>query len=83
MSVPHGQAVVVDTMVVSALINAVRQPDPAMEYRTLIAGRPIVVAFSTVTELRYGSLKAGWGELRRRGLEAILPVSSSFSPTTR
>ena len=70
-------------MVVSALINAVRQPDRAMEYRRLIAGRPIVVAFSTVTELRYGSLKAGWGELRRRGLEAILPVSSSFSPTTR
>jgi len=26
----------------------------------------------TVPELRYGALKAGWGELRRRGLERDL-----------
>lgn len=58
-------AVVVDTMGVSALVNATRQPDPAAEYSALIAGRPIVISFATVTELRYGALKAGWGELRR------------------
>ena len=32
----------------------------------------MVVSFMTVTELRYGALKAGWGELRRRGLERDL-----------
>jgi predicted nucleic acid-binding protein len=64
--------VVVDTMVVSALIHASRQPEPARLYRALIAGRRIVVSFATVTELRYGAIKAGWSELRRRGLERDL-----------
>jgi tRNA(fMet)-specific endonuclease VapC len=31
-----------------------------------------VVSFVTVTELRYGALHAGWGELRLRGLERSL-----------
>lgn len=65
-------AVVVDTMVVSSLVNAHRKPAPAAKYRTLIAERPIMVSFVTVTEMRYGALKAGWGELRRRGLERDL-----------
>ncbi|MDZ7733154.1 MAG: hypothetical protein U5R31_08565 [Acidimicrobiia bacterium] len=59
-------------MVVSSLVNAARHPQPAAEYRALIAERPIVVSFATVTEIRYGALKAGWGELRRRGLERDL-----------
>ena len=59
-------------MVVSSLVNAARQPAPAARYRSLIAGRPIVISFTTVTELRYGALKAHWGELRRRGLERDL-----------
>src|SRR5574341_56500 len=59
-------------MVVSALVNATRDPAPASEYRALIANRRIVVSFASVTELRYGALKAGWGELRRRGLERDL-----------
>lgn len=65
-------SVVVDTMVVSALVHASRQAGAADTYRTLVADRPIVVSFVTVTELRYGALKAGWGELRRRGLERDL-----------
>ncbi len=65
-------AVVVDTMAVSALVNGTRQPEPAAEYSALIAGRPIVISFATVTELRYGALKAGWGDLRRRALERDL-----------
>ena len=65
-------AVVVDTMAVSALVNATRQPEPAAESSALIAGRPIVISFATVTELRYGALKAGWGQLRRRALERDL-----------
>ena len=59
-------------MVVSSLLHANRQPERAEQYRSLIAGRPIVISFVTVTELRYGALKAGWGELRRRALERDL-----------
>lgn len=64
--------VVIDTMVVSALVNATRDPAPASAYRALIANRHTVVSFASVTELRYGALKAGWGELRRLGLERDL-----------
>lgn len=32
----------------------------------------MVVSFVTITELRYGALKARWGELRRRALERDL-----------
>ena len=59
-------------MVVSHIVHASRQPAPAETYRSLIADRLVVVSFATVTELRYGALKAGWGELRRRGLERDL-----------
>ena len=65
-------AVVVDTMVVSALIDPNRTSIATAEYRTLIGARPIVVSFITVAELRYGALKARWGELRRRALERDL-----------
>ena len=65
-------SVVVDTMVVSALVNAGRDPGRAARWRTAIDGRSIVVSFVTVTELRFGALKAGWGEIRRRGLERVL-----------
>lgn len=72
MTTTASSAVVVDTMVVSSLVNAHRRPAMAAEYRALIAGRPIVISFVTVTEMRFGALKAGWGELRRRGLERDL-----------
>ena len=65
-------AVVVDTMVVSAVVDPDRTSIAAAEYRTLIGARPIVVSFITVAELRYGALKARWGELRRRALERDL-----------
>lgn len=60
--------VVVDTMVTSWLFDERLNPR-AEQYRALIDGRPIVLAFQTVMELRYGALHAGWGELRRRRLE--------------
>lgn len=72
MTIPPGPAVVIDTMVVSSMINAARDPATASEYRSLIADRPIIISFMTVTELRYGAIRAGWGELRRRGLERDL-----------
>lgn len=64
--------VVVDTMVVSAMVNVHRDPAPAEAYRNLIAGRSVVISFVTVTEMRYGAVKAGWGELRQRSLERTL-----------
>ena len=63
-------------MVVSALINAARDPAPADRYRSSIGDREVVVSFMTVTELRYGAARAGWGEFRRRSLERNL---SSFA----
>ena len=71
MTAETSEAVVGDTMVVSALMNSAYDPR-AVDYTSLIAGRRILVSFATVTELRYGALKARWGELRRRGLERDL-----------
>ena len=56
----------------SALLHPSRSHPAAEEYRRRVAGRPIVISFVVVTELRYGALKAGWGELRTRGLERDL-----------
>ncbi len=65
-------SVVVDTMVVSALVNSGRDPGGAARYRSAIDGRTVVVSFVTVTEMRFGAVKAGWGEIRRRSLERVL-----------
>lgn len=59
-------------MAVSALINASRNPQRAAVYRRAINDDAILVSFVTITELRFGALRAGWGELRRRGLERDL-----------
>jgi predicted nucleic acid-binding protein len=70
-------------MVVSSIVNAVRQPGLAADYRALIAGRPTLVSFATATEMRYGALKAGWGELRRRGPERDLERFTIVQPDDR
>jgi hypothetical protein len=70
-------------MVVSSIVNAVRQPGPAADYRALIADRPTLISFATVTEMRYGALKAGWGEFRRRGLERDLARFAIIQPDDR
>ncbi len=72
MTTPANPTVVVDTMVISAILNGHRVPELSRAYRSLIAERTTVVSFVTATELRYGALKAGWGELRHRGLERDL-----------
>lgn len=64
--------VVVDTMVVSILVHAGRDPAAAWRSRATIGDRPVVVSFVTVTEMRFGAIKAGWGEVRRQGLERVL-----------
>jgi len=63
--------VVIDTDIASWLLD----PRPSLhaeEARRVIGGRSRIVSFVTVTELRYGALRAGWGELRRRQLERSL-----------
>ncbi len=63
--------VVIDTDVASWLLDP--RPSPhAEEARRVIGDRSRVVSFVTVTELRYGAMRAGWGELRRRQLERSL-----------
>ena len=74
-------AVVLDTMAVSALVNAARNSDRAAACRRAIADDPIPVSFMTITELRFGALRAGWGELRRRALERDL-AQLVINPTT-
>lgn len=76
-------AVVVDTMALSGLMNADRQPARAATYLELIDGRPVVVSFISVTEVRFGAIKAGWGELRRRGLERDLARFTVVQPDDR
>ncbi len=68
MSAARATGVVVDTMVISWLLDD-RPMDLADEYRELIGTAPMLLAFQTLMELRYGALRAGWGELRRRRLE--------------
>jgi len=71
--------VVVDTMVISWLFD--ERPNPlADRYRQLIGATPVVLAFQTVMELRFGTLRAGWGELRRRGLERRIAQLSVLQP---
>ena len=70
MTVAVHVGVVVDTMVVSWLFDDRLNP-VADRYRELIGASPVLLAFQTVAELRYGALRAGWGELRRRRLDRL------------
>ena len=63
--------VVVDTDVASWLLDPRPSPHPE-EARRVIGDRSRVVSFVTVAELRYGAVRAGWGELRLRQLERSL-----------
>ena len=71
MSDARQAGVVVDTMVMSWIIEPERSPLSG-PYEQLIDGRPIAVAFQTVMELRFGALNAHWGDLRRRKLDREL-----------
>ena len=60
--------VVVDTGVFSASLSRKRKSIAAI-YERHIAGREIVIAYQTVSEMRFGALVAGWGESRLAELE--------------
>lgn len=59
-------------MAVSAPLKTGRDPDDAARVRSVIDGRSVVVSFVTISEMRFGAIKAGWGEIRRRSLERVL-----------
>ncbi len=65
----NAEPVVVDTMIVGALF--LRNP-LALKYDAHVRGIPLVISFVTVAELRYGAIKAKWGEPRRDALESRL-----------
>lgn len=72
MNVRHRDThVVVDTDALSWALDP--RPTPRSEaVRAAIGGRTRVVSFVSVTELLYGALRAGWGELRMRRLSRSL-----------
>lgn len=66
-------------MVISWLLD--EHPHPVTErYRQLIGSSPILLSFQTVAELRFGALRAGWGELRRRRPDRSLAELTVVQP---
>lgn len=60
--------VVIDTSIFSARLGR-RVGYLAEEYRSSLIGRPAIISFITVAELRYGAMLAGWGTKRLQRLE--------------
>jgi hypothetical protein len=71
--------VVVDTMVISWLFDDRTNP-LANQYRELIGDAPVLLAFHTVMELRFGAMRAEWGELRSRRLERRIAELTVVQP---
>jgi len=77
---PGGEAgrstlAVVDTHIVSAILVGTQRRSEAellRRYDVHIRGRSLVLSFATVSELRYGSLKGGWGPARKERMEEWL-----------
>jgi tRNA(fMet)-specific endonuclease VapC len=63
---------VVDTMIASAILfgkRRSRETELLDRFEACLRGKSIVLSFATVSELRYGSLKGGWGDARRQSME--------------
>ena len=82
MSAHSLSSVVVDTGVLGARLTPAGS-DLAFAYRAILEGRPAIVSFVTVAELRFGATVAGWGirRLQRLGeelarVETIWPSQS-------
>jgi predicted nucleic acid-binding protein len=78
-SEPELEPVVIDTMLAGALFA---RPDHPLvgRYRAHLLGRPLVLAFVTVAELRYGAYKAKWGDKRIAALEQRFTEVSVVMP---
>jgi predicted nucleic acid-binding protein len=71
-------AVVVDTNVFSAPLRAT---SPLADlYRRHLVGQRLVIATQTLAELRYGVLRAGWGERRLEQLARLVGASLVLAP---
>src|SRR5687768_11248358 len=70
-------AVVIDTMIAGWLFSRSKELAP---YRPHITGRPLVVSFVTVAEIRYGAIRAKWGERRRQDAESQLAAMQVVRP---
>lgn len=73
------EAVFLDTNVLSWFLQG--RDDPLTEgYRELVGSRPVVLPFQVVAEVRYGMLRARWGELRVRRAERGLAEFAIAQP---
>jgi predicted nucleic acid-binding protein len=71
--------VVVDTGVFAA--ELVRRGSPLAEtYRPFLEGRPFIVSFVTVSEVRFGARLAGWGPTRLQRMELRLSTARVVWP---
>jgi predicted nucleic acid-binding protein len=75
---PRGP-VVIDTGVFGARLTRRTRP-LADAYRPLREGRPAVISFVTVAELRFGAKLAGWGPARLQRLEYELGQADIARP---
>lgn len=71
MSTASPGPVVVDTGVFGARLTPAGH-DLAFAYRTLLEGRPAIISYVTVAELRFGATLAGWGTRRLQRLDENL-----------
>lgn len=60
--------IVIDTDVFSA--DLLPRSRLAERYAALVTGRPAVISFQTVAELRYGAIRRHWGRARMLALDA-------------
>jgi len=74
-------AVVIDTGVYSANLDP-RRLRLASEYREVLEGRPAIISFVTVAEMRFGARIAGWGPRRLQRLGHELGRAKIVWPTT-
>jgi tRNA(fMet)-specific endonuclease VapC len=69
---PPAALAVIDTGIVSAILVGTqrqREAEILSRYDVHLRGRSLVLSFTSVSELRYGALKADWGSARRKRME--------------
>jgi predicted nucleic acid-binding protein len=71
--------VLIDTGVFGARLTP-RGQSLASAYRPILEGRPAVISFITVAELRYGAKLAGWGTARLVRLDHELSRADTVWP---
>ena len=62
-------SVLIDTDVFSYFF---RQDDRRLVYSDELRGCLLCISFATVAELRFGAIRAGWGDSRRQSLEVSI-----------